>query len=52
MRRYNYQNKWKQLLTPEIVLLLTEIHEFKGKYNSYKFYSENKQKNRMGNKKK
>ena len=30
MRNYNYQYKWQKLLTPEIVSLLTQIHEYKG----------------------
>ena len=30
MRNYNYTSKWQKLLTPEIVLLLTKIHEYKG----------------------
>lgn len=30
MRNYCYEDKWKDLLTPEIVSLLTSIHEFKG----------------------
>ena len=30
MRNYNYRNKWQKLLTPEIVSLLTQIHEYKG----------------------
>ena len=30
MRNYNYQNTWQKLLTPEIVSLLTKIHEYKG----------------------
>ena len=30
MRNYTYQNKWEKLLTPEIVSLLTQIHEYKG----------------------
>ncbi|WP_249028582.1 Fic family protein [Tannockella kyphosi] len=30
MKDYNYENKWEQLITPEIVSLLTQIHEFKG----------------------
>ena len=30
MRNYNYKSKWQKLLTPEIVLLLTKIHEYKG----------------------
>ncbi len=35
MRIYNYKNKWEQFLTPEIVSLLTQIHEFKGKQNLF-----------------
>ncbi|MBQ5652597.1 MAG: Fic family protein [Peptococcaceae bacterium] len=30
MRNYDYTKKWEQLLTPEIVGLLTRIHEYKG----------------------
>lgn len=30
MRQYDYSNKWQKLLTPEIVQLLTKIHEYKG----------------------
>lgn len=30
MRSYNYENKWNDLMTPEIVSLLTTIHEFRG----------------------
>ena len=30
MRDYNYREKWKKLLTPEIVKKLTLIHEYKG----------------------
>ena len=30
MRKINYNEKWKELLTPEIVPLLTTIHEYKG----------------------
>lgn len=30
MRQFEYHEKWKQLLTPEIVSYLTQIHEFKG----------------------
>ncbi|MBO5335778.1 MAG: Fic family protein [Lachnospiraceae bacterium] len=30
MREINYRERWKELLTPEIVPLLTKIHEFKG----------------------
>lgn len=35
MRIYNYKNKWDQLLTPEIVSMLTQIHEFKGKQSLF-----------------
>ena len=31
MREYNYEKKWKALLEPDIVSLLTSIHEFRGK---------------------
>ena len=30
MRKYTYHDKWQKLLTPEIVSLLTQIHEYKG----------------------
>lgn len=30
MRNYDYSEKWKKLLTPEIVGYLTTIHEFRG----------------------
>ena len=30
MRTYSYNKKWQQLLTPEIVTMLSQIHEFKG----------------------
>ena len=30
MRNYSYKNKWQKLLTPEIVSLLIQIHEYKG----------------------
>lgn len=30
MRKINYEDNWKKLLTPEIVSHLTAIHEFKG----------------------
>lgn len=30
MRQFDYREKWKSLLTPEIVSYLTQIHEFKG----------------------
>lgn len=35
MRKYDYSNTWKKLLTPEIVMLLTQIHEFKGQQNLF-----------------
>ncbi len=35
MRNYSYNDKWKQLLTPEIVALLTKIHEYKGEQNNF-----------------
>ena len=30
MRNYEYNKKWQQLLTPEIVTMLSQIHEIKG----------------------
>ena len=30
MRQFDYREKWKKLLTPEIVSYLTQIHEFRG----------------------
>lgn len=30
MRKYDYQEKWKKLLTPQVVVYLTTIHEYKG----------------------
>ncbi|MEG1385352.1 MAG: Fic family protein [Oscillospiraceae bacterium] len=35
MRDYNYNKRWQELLTPEIVALLTQIHEFKGEQNLF-----------------
>lgn len=35
MRIYDYKNKWEQFLTPDIVSMLTQIHEYKGKQNSF-----------------
>lgn len=35
MRKYNYKNEWKKLLTPEIVVLATKIHEYKGEQNNF-----------------
>ncbi len=31
MRNYDYKEKWKKLLTPQVVGYLTTIHEYKGK---------------------
>ena len=30
MRNFEYEKKWEKLLNPDIVALLTQIHEFKG----------------------
>lgn len=35
MRNYEYNKKWQQLLTPEIVTMLLQIHEFKGEQNLF-----------------
>ncbi len=35
MRRYDFQNASKKLLAPDIVALLTQIHEFKGEQNLF-----------------
>ena len=35
MRNYSLNNQWQKLLTPEIVALLTQIHEFKGEQNLF-----------------
>lgn len=35
MRRFEYRNKYNQLLTPDIVALISQIHEFKGKQTLY-----------------
>ena len=35
MRVYDYSKKWQQLLTPEIVTMLSQIHEFKGEQNLF-----------------
>jgi len=35
MRNYEYNKKWQQLLTPEIVTMLSQIHEFKGEQNLF-----------------
>lgn len=31
MRRYDYKNKWTELLSPDVVAQLVQIHELKGK---------------------
>ncbi len=35
MRNYSYRNKWQKLLTPGIVRLLTQIHEYKGEQSAF-----------------
>ena len=35
MRSFDYGNKWEKLLTPDIVALLTQIHEFKGEQSLF-----------------
>ena len=35
MRRFEYKESWKKLLTPNIVSLLTSIHEYKGEQNLF-----------------
>ena len=35
MRAYDYNKKWQQLLTPEIVTMLSQIHEFIGEQNLF-----------------
>ena len=35
MRNYEYNKKWKELLAPEIVTMLSQIHEFKGEQNLF-----------------
>ena len=35
MRNYDYKKEWTKLLTPDIVSLLTQIHEFKGEQNNF-----------------
>ena len=35
MRKISYMEEWKKLLTPDIVSLLTQIHEFKGEQNLF-----------------
>lgn len=35
MRQFEYKENWKKLLTPNIVSLLTSIHEYKGEQNLF-----------------
>ena len=35
MRQFEYKESWKNLLTPNIVSLLTSIHEYKGEQNLF-----------------
>ena len=35
MRSYDYENKWQSLLEPDVVSLLTTIHEYRGKEALY-----------------
>ena len=35
MRHINYADQWGKMLTPEIVGMLTKIHEFKGEQNLF-----------------
>ncbi len=35
MRKCDYKDRWKELLTPEIVSMLSSIHEFKGEQNLF-----------------
>lgn len=35
MREYNYSPEWEKLLTPEIISMLSAIHEFKGEQNLF-----------------
>lgn len=35
MRKFEYTESWKKLLTPHIVSLLTSIHEYKGEQNLF-----------------
>ena len=35
MKRFDYTETWKSLLTPNIVSLLTAIHEYKGEQNLF-----------------
>lgn len=35
MREFDYKNRYNRLLTPDVVALLSQIHEFKGKQTLY-----------------
>ena len=35
MRSFDYSTKWQKLLTPEIVALLSQIHEYKGEQSLF-----------------
>ena len=35
MRSFDYSTKWQKLLTPEIVALLSQIHEYKGEQSHF-----------------
>ena len=35
MRDFDYRKKWEKLLTPGIVALLTQIHEYKGEQSLF-----------------
>lgn len=35
MRNFDFKNEYKQLLTPDMVIYLAQIHEFKGQQNLY-----------------
>ena len=35
MRRFDFETEYKQLMTPEIIAYLTQIHEFKGQQNLF-----------------
>ncbi len=35
MRNYDYTEKWKALLTPEIVSMIAQIHEYKGEQSMF-----------------
>ena len=35
MRQFDYSEKWVSVLIPDVIMLLTQIHEFKGKQDLY-----------------